>query len=74
MFVDPRIELFPLDVWDDYFTVAEGHEGWQAIVDRWGVDVIVMAPGDVTILELLEEDPGWRLAYRDTSGTVFVRS
>ena len=74
MFVDPRIELFPLDVWDDYFTVAEGREGWQGIVDRWGVDVIVMAPGDVTILELLQEDPGWRLAYRDTSGAVFVRS
>ena len=40
--------------------------GWQAIVDRWGVDVIVMAPGDVTIVALLEKDPGWRLAYRDT--------
>ena len=48
--------------------------GWQAIVDRWGVDVIVMAPGAVTIVALLEKDPGWRLAYRDTYGTVFVRS
>ncbi len=74
MFVDPRIELFPNDVWDDYFAVAEGHVGWQAIVDRWGADVIVMAPGDVTIVALLEKDPGWRLAYRDTYGTVFVRS
>ena len=42
MFVDSRIELFPNDVWADYFAVAEGHVGWQAIVDRWGVDVIVM--------------------------------
>ncbi len=74
MFVDPRIELFPQDIWDDYFAVAEGHVGWQAIVDRWDVDVIVMAPGDVTIVALLEEDPAWHLAYRDTSGTVFVRN
>jgi hypothetical protein len=74
MFVDPRIELFPDDVWDDYFAVAEGHEGWQGIVDRWGVDVIVMAPGDATIVALLQNDPGWRLAYRDTSGSVFVRA
>jgi hypothetical protein len=74
MFVDPRIELFPNDVWDDYFIVAEGRAGWQRVVDRWGVDVIVMAPGDATIVALLEKDPGWRLAYRDTYGTVFVRS
>jgi hypothetical protein len=74
VFADSRIELFPDDVWDDYFAVAEGDEGWQDIVDRWAVDVIVMAPGDVTIVGLLEKDPGWRLAHRDTSGTVFVRS
>ena len=27
MFVDPRIELFPHDIWDDYFAVGRGARG-----------------------------------------------
>jgi hypothetical protein len=74
LFVDPRIELFPDDVWNDYFAVIEAHEGWQDVLDRWRVDAIVLQPQDATIVGMLEEDPDWRVAYRDRSGTVFVRT
>jgi hypothetical protein len=75
IFVDSRIELFPEEVWTDYVAVIDAREGWQGILDRWRVDAIVLLPGagDATIGAMLEADRGWRLAYRDRSGTVFVR-
>ncbi len=73
VFVDPRIELFPEAVWADYGAVIGGRAGWQAILDRWRIDAIVLQAGDSTIAAMLEEDPAWRLAYRDGSGMVFVR-
>lgn len=73
VFVDSRIELFPEDVWTDYVAVINAQDGWQEILDRWQVDAIVLRPEDSTLVPLLEEDSDWRLAYRDGSGTVFVR-
>ena len=40
--IDSRIELFPAQVWDDYAKVAAGVEGWQAILDGWDVDYVVV--------------------------------
>ena len=74
VFADARIELFPDNVWEDYFAVADAAEGWQGILDRWRVDAIVLEPQDSTIAAKLKEDPDWRLAYHDGSGSVFVRS
>ncbi len=74
VFADARIELFPDAVWDDYFAVTDADERWQNIVDRWRVDAIVLTPKDATIAAKLTDDPGWRLAYHDGTGSVFVRS
>lgn len=74
VFADARIELFPDNVWEDYFSVIDAAEGWQGILDRWRVDAIVLEPQDSTIAAKLKEDPDWRLAYHDGSGSVFVRS
>ena len=73
-FVDPRIELFPEDVWEDYFAVMNTSEGWQAILDRWRVEAIVLQREDASIATMLEGDPDWRLVFSDGTGTVFVRS
>ena len=69
VFVDSRIELFPIGVWDDYFAVGGAREGWQARVDRWDADAVVVNPDeDEPMVAQLAKDPGWRLAYRDTAG------
>jgi len=74
VFVDSRIELFPDGIWADYDAVMAGREGWQGILDRWRVDAVVLMPGDTALASALSRDPGWRLAYRDGEGSVYVRS
>jgi hypothetical protein len=75
VFVDSRIELFPASVWDDYLAVGGAREGWQSIINGWDVDAVVVNPDqDEQLLEHIADDPGWRLAFQDDSGSVFVRS
>jgi hypothetical protein len=75
MFVDPRVELFPDQVWDDFFRVANADQGWQATLDRWDVEVVVASEDrDPALIAAIADDPGWRPAYTDGEGAVFVRA
>lgn len=69
--VDSRIELFPAAVWDGYGDVAAGVDGWQAQLDRWGVTIAVVRDGDEGLAARLSA-AGWRTAFSDTDGTVFL--
>lgn len=74
VFVDSRIEVYPARVWTDYLDAANGREGWQGILDRWDVDVVVLSPGQSgELVERIGRDPGWRRTYQDADGSVFVR-
>jgi hypothetical protein len=74
LFVDSRIEIFPDRVWKDYLDVMAGQEGWQGILDRWHVEAVVLRAEDTTLGSIIAKDPGWRLAYRDDLGFVFIRA
>ena len=45
--IDSRIELFPSQVWDDYVRITAGLEGWDSILDRWGVTLAVVTASDL---------------------------
>jgi hypothetical protein len=75
VFVDSRIELYPEQTWATYLDVANGREGWQDVLDRYGVDVLALSPGQSQkLIERVDVDPGWRRIYRDEDGSVFVRA
>jgi hypothetical protein len=75
LFVDSRIELFPQSVWNDYLDVANGREGWQDTLDRWGVDVAVLSTRQSgELLERIAHDSGWRRTYTNDDGSVYVRT
>ncbi len=71
--LDSRIEVFPPEVWDDYQAVIDGVEGWQDLLDRWGVTIVVTLDGDDALDARLTAN-GWREIHRDDDGAVFVRS
>src|SRR5262249_45281635 len=45
VFMDGRIEIYPDAVWDEYAAVTCGREGWQAVLDRYGVDCLLLDAG-----------------------------
>jgi hypothetical protein len=75
VFVDPRIELFPDDVWRDYFLVEDGRDGWNATLGRWNVDALILHPGWASgLLAVIDESPDWRRVTTSPDGSVYVRS
>jgi len=53
--------------------VAAGNTGWQDLLDRAGVDYVVFDSGS-SLDEVLAAQPNWRLAYRDATAVIYLRS
>jgi hypothetical protein len=71
--IDSRIEVFPPEVWTDYETVAGGGDGWQEVLDRWQVTIVVIPAEDKAFAARLRS-AGWRTSFNDEDGIVFVES
>jgi hypothetical protein len=69
--IDSRIELFPVETWDDYETVASGRDGWQPVVERWQVTLAVVPAGDDPFAARLVA-AGWKLSYGGNDGRLFT--
>lgn len=42
VFIDSRIELYPGGVWEDYLQISAGRPGYQELLDRYEVQVLVL--------------------------------
>ena len=73
--IDPRIELFTGAVWDDFDQISNGEGDWEAVVDRYGIDVLVLSREQHSgLIAVLGDHPGWDLVYEDADGLLLVRS
>jgi hypothetical protein len=74
VFVDSRIELYPDSVWNQYYWVSAGRQGWQSILDRWNVRAVVVSPGQQeALIPLIRRDASWRVVFEDDDGLIFLR-
>jgi hypothetical protein len=55
-----------------YETVQDLRPGWRQVLDEDRVDYIVTASAG-PLAGVLATQPGWHLAYRDSTATIFVR-
>ena len=67
-FLDSRFELFPAEVWADRATIAAGGPAADEVLERWGVDLLVLPAG--TDLDLA----GWVVVYEDADGVILART
>ncbi len=71
VFVDGRTDLYNDEVIGEWFVVVRGEEGWDRILDRWDVHLVLVEPG-LPVVFLLE-DAGWELLYEDDRSVVIAR-
>ena len=75
VFDDSRIEVFPSTVWHGYDRVSAAADGWQDVLDRWDIDVVVASRYQQGgLIPAIRSDAGWQLLHEDRQGLVFVRS
>jgi hypothetical protein len=72
VFMDDRFDMFPATVADDYLKVFGVKEGWQDVLDRYGIQVVVW-PKDKALTQVLDLADGWQRIYGDEVGGVWVR-
>jgi hypothetical protein len=69
--IDSRIEVFPVQVWDDFDRVRTGVDGWQSILKSWEIALVVAEHDDTAFVDRLI-GAGWRDAYHDADGTILI--
>jgi hypothetical protein len=74
VFVDGRADLYGDELLQQSNqTLLKVHKGWQAVLDTWNVQTILIPPGS-PLAQALVLDPHWSAPYRDPRAVIFVRS
>lgn len=72
--LDGRVEAHPGRVWADYTDAELGVATWQAILERYGVDYLVLDPlAEARLVGLAEQSGRWGALYRDDGAVVLGR-
>lgn len=71
VFIDQRVDMFPLDLWKDYNTIAAGSPQSLELLERWQVSTVLLDQRrDTRLLDRLKATPGWCIRYRDQDAIV----
>ncbi len=82
VFVDGRADLYvaapPLgtatdDILQQFETAVRLRTGWQAVLDRWKVEAVLVPPSCALAQGLLL-DPGWRVSFSDPDAVLLLRT
>ena len=72
VFVDGRNDMYDERILDDYSAIRAADPGWERLVERYGVEAILLPP-DVTLVRGPAQSAGWCEAYRDERQVLLLR-
>lgn len=75
-FVDSRFEVAPAAAWEDYLAIAAVAPDWQARLDRWGIElVLVDRTREPNLAAALDASPDWERLVVDpaANGAAYAR-
>ena len=74
VFIDTRFELYPPDQWGDYLATSYARYDWAAILEKYGVDTLVLERRvHQPLVDAATEAPGWQQCYEDERTVIFQR-
>jgi hypothetical protein len=75
IFMDGRIEIYPDGLWDEYRRITSADAGWQQLLDRHGVTVLVLDRHyHDGLIAAVSQSPAWHELSNVGGGVVFVRN
>lgn len=72
VFVDGRADFFGPVILRDYMKVMRAEGDWEAVLDRYRVDAVLM-PSRAHLSHVLRSHPGWSEAFVGPAESVFLR-
>jgi hypothetical protein len=74
VFVDPRIELYPSEIWEDYIVIINALPGWEDHLERYEVDVLMLNPiHQPKLIAAAQGSVSWEQIYSDETAKIFSR-
>ncbi len=74
VFMDPRIELFTNQHWQDYILICQGIQ-YNELLSKYGADRILLSRAlQPALAEALQSDPCWQQEYQDQSAQIWTHS
>jgi hypothetical protein len=73
VFIDDRVDMYPVSVSDDYDTLLHAQPGAAAVLDKYRVDTVLW-DRRLSLPGLLLAHGGWQQVYRDKGWVVLTRS
>jgi hypothetical protein len=73
VFVDGRTDLYDDQVLNEYLEVTHGNQGWNQILDKYGVN-FVFIESESLLSKILSTSKSWELVYQDNLAVVYMRA
>jgi hypothetical protein len=74
VFIDTRIELYPVEQWLDYIDIFQARYDWQEILERYEVDSLLLERAtQQALIEAATAAPQWQRIYQDEQAMIFAR-
>jgi hypothetical protein len=68
------MELYPLEQWRDVIALDGARYDWQAILDRYEVDTLLLQRDrHQALIDAVAASPGWERSYEDEQAVILVR-
>ena len=71
VFLDGRTDLYTDELIDEWLRVVRSEAGWQAVLDHYGVRLVLLEPNMAVVSRL--EEQGWERIYSDGLAVVLRR-
>ena len=73
VFIDPRVELYPYEQWQDYIRITRGVD-YDRILEQYVVNRLLLSKADQPdLIKLLATDPKWQMEYEDQYAEIWAR-
>jgi hypothetical protein len=74
VFVDPRVELFPLELWEDYVNISRGQDT-ATLLAAYDIGCVLLDVDDQEgLAETMPTLGGWERTYEDGQSEVWRRT
>jgi hypothetical protein len=74
VFIDPRVELYPFEMWEDYIRITRGAD-YNNLLAKYNADRILLHKElQPELARLLTSDESWSLEYEDQRAQVWLKT
>jgi hypothetical protein len=74
VFVDPRVELYPLEIWQDYLAIRDARDYNALLIDKYDIRRVLLDRFiQPKLAAALAADPRWEREYADMRAEIYRR-